>query len=377
MSRSKYMVLAALALVVLAVGVWWIAGPGPAMFGDENGSQPERDAAVPVRTAAAAPDTVHVMIEGLGTLEARDRVTVTTEVSGRVTAINFEEGEIVRKGELLVELEARSERATVEAAEARSREARQQYERAAVLLDDGHIAQARVDERRAAMESAKAELRRARVALADHTVLAPFDGRVGFRRVSVGARVDPSTPLTVLTSLDPLDLRFNVSSDLIPRLSTGMEVRATAEAAGNETFFGRVRVIRPQAEAATQSVELIARVPNSDGMLRPGLTMDVALVLETRESIVVPEESVVLRGAEKFVFVVDEDGVAQRRDVRTGERRRGEVEIVEGLEEGDEVVIEGIQKIASGRKVRPMEDPAEDRAKDGAAPASDEQASQS
>jgi len=352
MKKAGWVALGLAGLATAVAVAWHLTGDGPGLLAERGGEGPRGRPPLTVETVEAARDTVEVAIESIGTVEPRERVTLTSEVSGRIKSIQFEEGEAVSAGDLLVELYARQERAALTAAQAQYEEARRQHERALELREDGHISEARVDERRAALESADADLEAARVHLADHKILAPFDGRIGLRQVSPGAWVEPATPIATLSMADPVDLQFDVDQSLRPDLRTGMKVEARTEAVPDRTFTGTVRVIEPQTHADTRTVTLEAEIPNPEGLLHPGMFLPVRLILESRENIVIPEEAMILRGTRKFVYTVNGEGTVVRKVVETGERRKGEVEIVSGLEEGEQVVVAGLQKIADGQKVR-------------------------
>jgi membrane fusion protein (multidrug efflux system) len=354
------LLLVAAGLVLAGALAAWSLGPQDwrqAALGWLGVGPPERSRPpTRVRVAPVEAAPVAVTAESVGTLAARESVTLTAEVSGHVEAIHFREGTEVEAGALLVELDAGQQRARVARAEARLEEARLDLERARELRVDRAIAQAELDRLEAAFASARAELDLARADLAERRLRAPFTGRIGLRGVSPGSLVSPGTPIATLYAPDPLELRFGLSQRLLRDLVPGLPVAARSDAFPGRTFSGEIARIAPGVDPDTRSVAVEAELPNADGRLRPGLFMQVEVTLERRpEALVIPEEALLRRGDAAFVYVVGPDGTAVRRDVRIGERRPGRVEVREGLALGERVVTGGLQQVVPGRPVRVAE----------------------
>jgi membrane fusion protein, multidrug efflux system len=339
----KFLVI--LCTVVLAgAGLWTVRGD---LFGrGEKGGQ-ERPP-TPVTVVTAGTGTIRVTVEAIGTTRAREQVLLTADVTDKVEAINFEEGSFVEKGQLLVQLDDTQARAAV--AGAVRDEARQALRRAEELDTGRFIAEADVDERRRRFETAEAEVEQARARLADYAIKAPFSGRIGIRRVSPGSLVTPETIIATLTTVDPMELHFELPGRLLPQPHPGMQVYAQ-RSDDAEPFDGVVITVDATVDADTRTVALKAEIPNTGGALRPGMFMMVSAVLDViSDAVLVPEEAVLLRGAESFVFVV-KDGVVERVAVETGARREGVVEIREGIAAGASVVVAGLQRISDGQRV--------------------------
>jgi membrane fusion protein (multidrug efflux system) len=306
-----------------------------------------------VRVAPAARAAVDVTAAATGDLRAHEAIAIAPEVSGHIEAIHFTEGDRVAAGDLLLELVADEARARLRSAEAELREAELDLERARGLSTGQAIAAAEVDRLEARSAAARAQRDLAAARLAKHSLHAPFAGRVGLREASPGDLVTPQTPVAELYAVDPMELRFAVPGRLLGALRPGLELSASSDAFADETFGGRVRRIAPAVDRGTRQVEVEAELANADGRLRPGMFMQVRLVLERREdAVLVPEEALLRRGDARYVFVVNDDGRAERRAVSTGVERRGEIEIRDGVAAGERVVTGGVQRLGGGERVR-------------------------
>lgn len=306
---------------------------------------------VPVITAAVAQQEITDRIEAVGTTRASDSVEITARVSNVVTRINFNEGAQVKKGQVLVELEASEARANLAEAEAALVEIRTQYERSQELIRSNVISQSVLDQQKAQVNAAEARVAAARAVLADHTLRAPFDGRTGLRRVSVGSLVTPGTVITTLDHISEMNLDFAVPESYLATLAVGQAVSAKSVAYPDETFVGVVDSIDARIDLITRTVTVRARIENGEGRLRPGMFMTVVLNKNPREALVVPEIALVPEADRKFVFVVQDDTAIQR-EVEIGARLPGIVEITNGLAPGEEVVIEGTQSLRHGAPIR-------------------------
>lgn len=311
--------------------------------------------------AAPAPVTlaeVHLArfvdrVEALGTLRANEMVVLTANVTEQVTAIHFDDGRRVQAGELLVELTNTEEKAALQEARAAEDEARAQYERVKPLAAQGSAAKSAYDERLREWETAKARLAVAQSRLEDRLVKAPFAGVVGLRNISLGALVRPGDVITTLDDDGVMKLEFHVPSTYLETLRPGLAIVARARAYQGREFRGEVRSVDSRVDPVTRSVIARAEIPNTDRALRPGMLMSVDLLKKPRDALVIPESAVVPSGRKAFVFRIDEaaGGRAQRREVRLGSRREGEVEVLEGLAAGDRVVSHGTQRVRDGQPV--------------------------
>ena len=312
--------------------------------------------AVPVALAAAEAGTIRERIEAVGTTLARQAVDIVSLTSGRVAEIAFTPGERVEAGAVLVRLDEEAEQAGVAEAEASVREAQLALDRATRLRANNTVAQATVDELQAAFLGARARLDAARKQLADRTVKAPFAGVVGIRRVEVGARVDDETVLTTLDDLSEVEIEFSVPEIFFDRVRQGQAVSATSAAFPGRAFNGRITTVDTRIGQVSRAFRVRAVLPNPDLVLPAGMFMHVEVVLEERPAVLIPEEAVIAEGDSAFVFIIENER-ARRRPVRLGQRTAGAVEVIEGLEAGEPVVRQWMQRLRDGTSVRLPESP--------------------
>jgi membrane fusion protein (multidrug efflux system) len=351
-------------------------GPPPA--GGQRG--PGGPVVVDVVTLGTGP--VIEMSESVGTTRAFESVSLASKVSGIVEKIHFTEGQSVKAGDVLIELDVAERKADLEAARAAIQTARaqreetnQKFERAQQLRRAGAGTEALVADLtlqlrtvETTIATAEARERSAAARLDDYYVRAPFDGRVGFRQVSLGAFLDTKVIITTLDDVSRIRLDFAIPEPLLSRIRTGAAVNAQSVAFANRVFAGQVAAVDTRIDPVTRSVKLMAIIENADLALKPGMFLTVALEVARRESAVIaPEEAIVSEGPRQVAYVVKENRV-ERRVVTVGQRMFGKVEIADGLKAGEVIVARGIQRVRNGMTVqpRPLAPPAAPAA--GAAP---------
>lgn len=338
--------------------VYWdnlplVGGKGGISTTDRTSGPP----ALPVETAPVRRMDVMRTVEAVGTAQSNEAVTITAKADGIVEKINFQEGQQVKAGAILVELEAGESSAKINELRASRDGAKLAYDRALELAKTRSVAQARVDELAKAFEAAEARLSAERARFSDSVIRAPFDGKLGLRKVSLGALVRPGDAITTLDDTSVIKLEFDVPETVLSGLSTGNTVTAKATALPGQIFSGVVSTIDSRIDPATRAVKVKAQIPNSQDILKPGMFMTVALsVGKTPDALVIPEEAVLSQGGEQFVFVI-RDGRATRRRISVGQRLPGLVQIVNGLHPDDDVAITGLQQLRDGSRVRPATPP--------------------
>lgn len=293
-------------------------------------------------------------VRAVATLRAVNSVEVTTEVSGRAVELNLAPGQRVEQGELLVRLDDRQARADLAVIEAQLADARRQLTRAQSLRSNNSISQSQVDELRTAVDVARAQQQAARVRLENHRIEAPFSGIVGLSDISVGAYLQSGTAITTLDTTDQMEMSFAVPERFIGQVTAGQMVLATSPAFPEETFEGELVELASRISELSRTLTVRALIDNADGRLRPGQFMSASLTLQEREGLVVPEQAVMIRGDEKYVFVAEE-GNARRVSVSTGSRMPGRVEIIDGLSLDNQVIVTGQDRLSSGDRIRPTE----------------------
>ena len=290
-------------------------------------------------------------IEALGTLQANESVELTATVTETISAIDFDDGDRVEEGQVLVEMTSQEEHAQLEEARATAGEAYRQYQRIKPLAEEGTAAQSLLDERKRQSETARARLAAIESRLADRLIKAPFAGIVGLRDLSVGALVQPGDLITTLDDDSVMKLEFPLSATYLEVLHPGLEVIATSRAFAGREFSGSVKSVDSRIEPVTRSIRVRALLPNPDRLLKPGMLMQVMLLKNPRRTLVIPEEALQPLGEQQFVYVVADDNTVQKREISIGTRRPGLVEVVNGLNAGEQVVTHGHMKIRPGAVV--------------------------
>jgi membrane fusion protein (multidrug efflux system) len=314
---------------------------------------------VAVVTVPVQQKPISVQVEALGTAHANEAVDVTSKAANKVVEVRFDEGQWVRRGAVLLELDGAQDRADLAAAEAALAESRSAYERSRGLFTQQAVSQSQLEQIEATLKGNEARVAAAAARVADTVIRAPFDGRVGLRRVSVGALVSPGTVITTLDDTRTMKLDFDVPEAFIAILKPGLAVAAQSIAYPEESFDGTVESVDSRVDPVTRAIKVRARLPNPGGLLRPGMFLTVIVSRDPLPGLVVPEQSLVPERGEVYVFVVA-DGRASRRVVTIGRRSPGEVEILAGVAAGERVVIEGTQKIRNGSVVHELEPAAAD-----------------
>jgi membrane fusion protein (multidrug efflux system) len=290
-------------------------------------------------------------IEALGTTGANESLTITAKVTETVARVNFSDGDLAEAGQVLVDLTGRAEVAQLEEARAALKEAQQQLDRQQDLVSAGTIARSQLDTQVAARDSARARMDAIRARLADRVITAPFDGVLGFRQVSPGTLVTPGTAIATLDDISVIKLDFSVPETFLGSLAAGQQITARSAAWPGEDFAGVVSTLDSRIDPVTRSVQVRAEIPNPKRQLRPGMLMTVQLFRPERQVLAIPELALLQVGSTAFVYRVDQAGSVEQANVTIGARRRGEVEIVSGLQAGDRIIVEGTVKVRPGARV--------------------------
>ncbi|MFU8815983.1 MAG: efflux RND transporter periplasmic adaptor subunit [Pseudomonadales bacterium] len=294
-------------------------------------------------------------LEALGTLRANETVQVRASVSEIISRINFEDGQQVNAGDVLVELADAEQAALLEEAMSLAEEAQRQYERIERLVQQSTASESLLDERRREWRTAQARVSAVRSRLSNHTIKAPFSGRVGLRQVSPGALVSPGDIITTLVDDSRMKLDFTVPSLYLATVRSGTPIDASTPVFPNRSFAGEVASVDSTIDPVTRSITVRAIIPNEQQDLVPGMLMTLNLLRNERQAVVVAEEAIVPRGGDTFVLVVNtttEPYVAEQRLVQLGTRVPGLVEVVSGLSPGEIIVTHGALKLRPGAPVR-------------------------
>jgi len=324
-----------------------------AACGGDAASQREGggDRPVTVTTQVVRPQAWSDSVQALGTVRARESVTVTAKVSEIVQQVHFESGDVVAKGAPLVTLSGQAQHAALAEAQANANEAEKLFRRQSELADQQLIARSALDTQRAARDAASARVAQIRAQLGDRVIRAPFAGVLGIRQVSPGSLVTPGTAIATLDDTARVYVDFPVPEILLAQLAPGLQVSGHSEAFPQRNFDGVVSTVDARIDEATRSVTVRADFPNTDRALRPGMLLQVALQRPERKALLVPEIAIVQVGVDSFVFRVGADASAERVPVEVGVRRDGLAEITKGVQAGERIVIDGTVKLRPGSKV--------------------------
>lgn len=328
-----------------------------ACSGDDEGRQRVgMRRAVPVVLGSVVERSFEDQIEALGTARANESIVVSAQVTETVSQIGFDDGAVVSKGDVIIELTSREESAQLSEARANYEEAVRQHARSVEMRRDGTVSQAQLDAQTTARDAAKARLDELQARLRDRLIRAPFAGVLGMREVSPGTLVQPGDPITTLDDIDLIKVDFSVPERFMSVIRPGLVVYASTAAYPDQRFEGVVRAIDTRIDPETRSVRMRADIPNKGHALRPGMLMAIELSANERSAFSVPEESIVPVGEKNYVFVVDEAGQAARLELQTGRRDAGDVEVLGGLSGAERIVIEGGSMLYPGSAVEVVEE---------------------
>lgn len=347
-ARRREQRRAPLLWLALAAGLGG-CGEGEGAAAPAPGGEPPRPV---VEVLRLEPQTFRESAALLGQLEAAESVMVRSEVPGIVETIAFAEGEPVAAGQLLFALRDDEPRARLHEAEADLRLAEDAWRRARDLAAHRVVSPARLEQVSSELAAARARVEVARVALGRTRIRAPFDGLVGARLVSPGARIEEGQDLVRVESIDELDLVFSLPEQVLPLARTGVDIELIVAPYPGERFPGRISFVAPSLNPSTRRLSVKARVPNPDRRLRPGLFARVEADLGAREAaLVVPDSAIVYEHEGSFVWRVGAGDAVERVPVELGTRESDRVEVRSGLRAGDVVVVAGMHKLAPGVRV--------------------------
>ena len=334
------LLLVPLALVACGGGTSPGAGPGA------SAAKPQ-----PVVVQAVMRSPWVDRIQALGTTKANESVTLTAKTAETVARVNFTDGQLVEAGAVLVEMTDRTEVAQLKEAQATYVETEKQYERIKGLVQQGTVTQSAVDQQLAARDTARARMDAIRVRLSDRVVTAPFAGVLGFRAVSPGTLVQPGTVITTLDDIRTIKLDFSVPETFLSALAPGQTIEAKSAAYPDVAFNGIVTSLDSRVDPVTRAIVVRAEIPNPERLLKPGMLLSVEVLNHPRESLTIPEISLSALRERMFVYRIDGENIAREVGVTVGGRRKGEVEILEGLNEGDRIVTDGLVRMRDGAPV--------------------------
>ncbi|MDQ6623664.1 MAG: efflux RND transporter periplasmic adaptor subunit [Verrucomicrobiota bacterium] len=301
------------------------------------------------------------MLTAVGSISPVQGATISAELAGMVTKVNFESGRPVKKGDMLIEIDASAEQAQLRSAEADAELAKADFERARGLAQGNVISKAEMDSAAAKYSQKQAAVENMKATVDKKLIRAPFDGIAGIREVNVGQMVPVGQKLVTLQELDQVFVDFSLPQQELSDVKVGLPVKVTTDAIQGREFDGKLSAVNSAIDPATRSVALQATLDNSDHALRAGMFARVSVILpEEKPTLYIPATSVLYAPFGNSVFVIEKkhddqtgkDALTLRQQfIRTGETRGDFISVTEGLKEGDEIVSTGVFKMRNGMNV--------------------------
>lgn len=304
-----------------------------------------------VVVAQAEVKSFPLAAEALGNARANESIDIRPKITATLTEILFEEGQEVNAGDVLVKLDNLEQVADLAAAQAALVESEASFRRSSELFKTNVVAKSQLLQDEAAKIADEAMVSVTQKRLSDTIVRAPFAGRLGLRRVSLGSLLGPGTVITTLDDTHIIKVDFDLPEIYLSRLEPGLKVLAHSAAYPDQEFSGEVSSVDTRVDPVSRSVRVRSVMQNTEGYLRPGMFMTVTLLNASIEALVIPERALIPERSVQYVFVVGDNQIVEKRPVQIGRRRPGEVEILEGLSAGESVIVDGTQKARDGQPV--------------------------
>ena len=354
--KIVFSILGVLVLIGILGGIKGLQINRMIAIGSQSSPPPEM-----VTTAVVQTESWEALIKSVGSLEAVQGVMLTAELPGKVMRIAFQPGTKVKAGDLLLQQDISSEQAQLRAAEATVALTKLDLERSSKLLGKKAVAQAKYDSDDALHKQALAQIEGIRATIRKKTIRAPFAGSLGIRLVNLGQVINEGEPIVSLQTLDPIFVNFSLPQQQLAQVKPDLKVRVSTDALAGQVIEGEITAISPDVDVATRSIRVQATVANSQERLRPGMFVNVAVVLPAREEVLaIPTTAVLYAPYGDMVFVVHEKqnekdvqpvNVIRQKIVQLGEKRGDFVAIVSGLDNGETVVSTGVFKLRNEQAV--------------------------
>ena len=366
--------LAQFALLLLLAGLAAALWSWPRLA-PHGGTPPQArgPAPAPVHTAVVETKSFPVFLSGLGTVQATNTVTVRSRVDGQIERVAFEEGQMIKEGDLLVQIDPAPFKAALDQAvaklgqdEASLTNAKQDLQRTSILSKQGNATQQLLDQRTAQVASLTAQVQADQAAIAsakvqlDYTTIkSPLSGRAGFRLVDPGniVHANDQNGILTITQLQPISVIFTAPEQQLPAITQALKsgpLQVTAFSSGGQKRLadGTLKLIDNQVDVASGSIRLKASFDNKDGALWPGLSVSTRLLVRVVKNVVVVPDSAVQRGPNGlYAYIVTADGKAQLRDLKVGQIEAGQALVEQGLAAGDRIVTSGHYRVQPGAPV--------------------------
>ena len=357
-TASRFLIVTLVLLVVLGGIFGYKMMQISAM--QEQMSQPQP--AAPVEVTRVQKSEWLPSVDAVGSTRAINGISVANEVAGVVASLNFESGQSVKQGDILVRLDTDTDEAALQARQTEADLAKLQFERFGNLLPQKAVSQSQYDEAKANYDAARARVVEARALMNKKVIRAPFDGVVGLRQVDLGEFLAVGSPIVEINMLDPIYVDYTLPEKELSKLVVGDRVEAQVAAYPDQEFVGEVQSINSSINPESRTLAVRAKLDNKEQQLRPGMFVRVkSLRREPRQLLSLPREAISYNTYGDYVFLIEsgEDGNSlkvKRQQVTTGAVHEGRVEIVQGLEAGDRVVATGLVRLRNEQSVQLVED---------------------
>ncbi|PCM43042.1 efflux RND transporter periplasmic adaptor subunit [Marinobacter sp. ANT_B65] len=350
-----------IAIIFLGVVLGGIFGYKFYQFGQmkEMMSQPQPPAQI--SATEAQTETWTPSVKAVGSITAVNGIEVANEVPGVIESINFESGDTVKQGDILIRLNTAIDEAAVRTRRAEAQLAEQEFKRISDLLPKRAVSQSQYDESKANFDAARARVNEAEAQLSKKIIRAPFDGTLGIRMVDQGEYIATGTPIVEINMLNPIYVDYTLSEKNLPNVARGYSVIATVAAVPEQEFEGKVSAINTSVNPETRTVRIRATLDNPESLLRPGMFATIQTRQPEAEDVVtIPRTAISYNTYGDFVFAIEEndDGVlvVNRRTITAGRTRDKRVAILSGLEAGEKVVSKGLLRLRAGQRVEIQDD---------------------
>lgn len=292
-------------------------------------------------------------LEAIATAKAKESITLSSATSDYVSAIHFDDGQQVNQGQLLVQLNDEEEQAKIGQLSVALKEQQRQLARLQNLASTQATAKSQLEQQQALVDESIKQLEVEQIRLAQLAIKAPFSGVVGLRQVSPGSYVTPGTLLTTLDDISQIRVEFSLPEQHLSKLKIGLPVTVYSQAFAQQKFHGQLDSIDSRINATTRTITVRALIDNPDRLLRPGMLLNTTISQNLRQGILIPESAVISHANVHEVYIRDEQGLAQKVEVKLGQRLAGKVEVLSGLSVGQSLIRTGIIRLRPGLTVTP------------------------
>jgi len=322
------------------------------LFDGTDSSRARIKPQVSVKVSQVTESKIHTVLEFIGTAVSNESVDITSSVAQKVAEINFSDCDFVKKGDVLVRQNIDKQKTVKKQAEINLHEQQRELARITALKKRKVIADKEFDLQNTRVQDAQAKLAEVEEEIRERTIVAPFDGMLGIRKISVGALLSPGTVITTIDDIKKIKVDFSVPEKYLSLITTGCKIEVTSIALPGKKFFGTVQAVSPRISSTSRSISVRGIIENNEYLLRSGMMLNVTIEMQDRNAIQVQESAILNVGEKHYVYVVDSQNKAKQREIEIGERRDHLVEVTKGLTLSDRVIVDGVVKISDGDVVK-------------------------